>query len=258
MNQPNKKLQTNPTGIQKYEDQTIGFLKKEIKRLQSVYNKLIIIKSEIEKLIFEFDNQLTIATSELILKILKKKSEKLSEAIKNSFIIDKELKRKVKDYEDTIKDFKDYETRFIQSKKQIELNDSEKKELKEKYRKASKLCHPDVTNLSESVANKIFNELNQAYKENNLSKVNEILNKLENNLDLSDQSSYHLNITEKDKLEKMIEGLKNSINKIRNEIRELKKSKTYKLAYDNKDWNAYFIRMKLELQEQLNNLENDN
>ena len=62
------------------------------------------------------------------------------------------------------------------------LTHKEKKELKNLYRRARRLCHPDL--LSEQLVflgTEIFKELQLAYESNNLFKVKEIYNMLSGN-----------------------------------------------------------------------------
>ena len=79
-------------------------------------------------------------------------------------------------------DYNTYHEEFESSKNEeiAKLTEDEQKELKSKYRKASKLCHPDlVSDEQKELATKLFAELSDAYERNDLEKVREILENLE-------------------------------------------------------------------------------
>ena len=70
--------------------------------------------------------------------------------------------------------------RVTKDKKVIEITEEQKQELKAYYRKASKLCHPDVVAEEfKKQAEQIFKDLKDAYDSNDLQKVKEILSNLE-------------------------------------------------------------------------------
>ena len=62
----------------------------------------------------------------------------------------------------------------------ISLTDYEKQQLKTTYRKASRLCHPDkLADDAKAMGEEIFKALNEAYRHQDLKRVQGILLKLE-------------------------------------------------------------------------------
>ncbi|MBK7560888.1 MAG: DnaJ domain-containing protein [Chitinophagaceae bacterium] len=116
-------------------------------------------KAELEKLIHDFGVRHNNELGELILKILRFRKSKAKGTSQET---------------EAEKDFNDYSKEYEISKdaKINELNEDEQKELKQKYRKASKLCHPDVVSEEQKeLADKLFAELNAAYASNDLKRV---------------------------------------------------------------------------------------
>ena len=129
------------------------------------------------------------------------------------------------------------------------------KELKQKYRKASKLCHPDVVSEDQKeLANKIFAELNAAYERNDLQRVKEILENLE-------QGNFFVNksdkVNENKLLKAEIEKLRLRIKELKLEVQEIKESETYETIIGIEDWDIYFNVTKEKLQELTKNIESE-
>jgi len=157
-----------------FEEVDLEQLKWQIKYLEVEIVALENEKSTIEKIISDFVHTYTIAFGELILKILKLKKEKLKKAGRNG---------KTEEYEKAEEEFNTFNEQYKQEKKNDieDLSDEEKDELKQKYRKAVLLCHPDkfTDEKQKEKAHKIFVQLQEAYSKNNLKKVREILSNLE-------------------------------------------------------------------------------
>ena len=149
-----------------YTDPEIEGLKLEAKSLEAELNKLSDEKADLEKLIHEFGVRHNSELGELILKILRFRKNKSKGTPKET---------------EAENDYNDYSREYEISKNEkiADLTEEEQKELKKKYRKASKLCHPDVVSEEQKeLADKLFAELNAAYERNDLEKVKEILESL--------------------------------------------------------------------------------
>lgn len=121
------------------------------------------------------------------------------------------------------------------------------------YRKASKLCHPDVINADQKeLADHLFAELNSAYAKNDLQKVREILANLE-------RGDYFLSksdaIYEKKLLKTEIEKLRIRINQLKDQIQIIRNSEAYITIANIDDWGAYFKLTKQTFSNQLRELE---
>jgi hypothetical protein len=217
-------------------------LKQQIKLLETDLNNLTNQKADLEKLIHEFSVRHNIELGELLVKILEYRK----------------IKAKGTELEaNTEEDYNTYNKQFeaLREEHITQLTDDEQKELKEKYRKASKMCHPDVVSEEQKeLATKIFAELSSAYEKSDLNKIREILNNLENgNFFLSKSDT----INQKRLFEIEIEKLKIKISELNAEIEEIKNSETYKTIEQIDSWDTYFMNAKNNLKTQLNKLKNE-
>jgi len=160
-------------------------------------------------------------------------------------------------YEEAENDERQYREQVDTEKgKEIfELTDTQKTELKKKFRKATVLCHPDKF-ANEPIeiqkqAEEIFKELNEANVKNDLNKVSEILANLEKGI-LSTSKGDKL--TDKDKLRATLNRLRAKVKILEAEIIAIKQSETFKIIISIKDWDEYFISTKEKLQRELEEL----
>lgn len=224
-----------------YKDPEIEALRFEAKGLEKRIQELSNEKAELDKLIHEFGVRHNHELGELILKILQFRKWQYKDTPQQ---------------EETEKDYKEFYNDYQTSKdeKVAILSDAEQKEIKDNYRNASKLCHPDlVVEAQKEMAHKIFVEHNEAYEKNNLQRVNEILESLQLGkafTSKADIANEHLALqTELERLHQHIQDLSNA-------IATIKSSKPFEEIISIKDWDEYFTKTKQQLQEQLNQLEN--
>ncbi|HEY8658437.1 MAG TPA: J domain-containing protein [Hanamia sp.] len=221
-------------------DPEIDGLKLEAKSLEAKLNRLSDEKADLEKLIHEFGVRHNKELGELILKILKYRKTKAKGTPKET---------------EAEEDYKNYSQEFEVSKneKVAELSEEEMIEIKKKYRKASKLCHPDVVSEDQKeLADKLFTELNRAYEQNDLKKVTEILENLKKGNFFVSKSD---TITEKQLMKAEIEKLKIRITELQQQMQLIKESDAYKTISSIKDWDAYFKETKEKLENQAKELE---
>lgn len=223
-----------------YIDSELEGLKLEAKVLETEVNKLSNEKADLEKLIHDFGLRHNNELGELILKILRFRKSKAKGTPKEA---------------ETEKDFNEYSKEYEISKDERinELTEDEQKELKQKYRKASKLCHPDVVSEEQKeLADKLFAELNAAYARNDLKRVIEILENLEKgNFFVSKSDS----INEKQLLKTEIEKLRLRIKELKVQVQSIKESDAFKTLNSINDWDTYFKETRQKLAEQVNELE---
>ena len=223
-----------------YNDPEIEALRFEAKGLEKLIQLRSEEKAELDKLIFEFSVRHSHELGELILKILEYR---------------KAQSKGTPHEEEAEKEYEDFNANYETTKDEnIELlNDEELKELKSNYRKASKLCHPDVVNDSQKdLANKIFIELNEAYEKNNLVRVQEILDGFVNGKAFTSKADV---ISIKQELQSELKRLKMRLEELNMIIDGIKTSATYNKIVSIANWDNYFQETKQELQEQLNELE---
>ncbi len=124
-----------------------------------------------------------------------------------------------------------------------------------KYRKASKLCHPDVVDdLFKVEAEKIFKELKTAFDQNDLERINQLLDYLESGKPLK---AKHETITKRDLLRVEVDKFNQLRSQLVKEVTDLKNSDTYKTISELENWNEYFNQIKEQLIEELNKLKEE-
>lgn len=224
-----------------YIDPEIEALRFEAKKLEKQIQELSDEKAELDKLIHEFSVRHNQELGELILKILQHRKQKFKGTSQQT---------------ETEKDYDDFNTNYQTTKNEkiATLTEEEQKQLKDLYRKASKLCHPDVVDEAhKEIAHKIFLELNEAYEKNDLKRVTEILETLMNGNAFTSKAD---TINERAGLQAEIERLRQTLQYLNNAITQIKTSDTFEKITTINDWDEYFAQTKQQLQEQLNELEN--
>ena len=210
------------------------------KILEAEVNALSNEKADLEKLIHEFGIRHNNELGELIIKILGFMRKKAKGTPKQ---------------EEAEKDYNDYsrEYEITKDEKIAELTEEELKELKQKYRKASKLCHPDVVSEEQKeLANKLFTELNAAYERNDLQRVREILENLERGDFFVSKSDA---INEKKLLKTEIEKLRLRIEDLKLQLRVIKESEAYSTISTIDNWDIYFASTKQKLTKQIDEMQ---
>ena len=134
----------------------------------------------------------------------------------------------------------------------IRLSNEEKRALKQAYRKASQICHPDrVSDEIKKQAQEIFVELNHAYEKNDLQAVQIIWKQLQNGVFKAKSDT----VNQKDELHAEIATLKAKIAKLEQQICTIKDSESYQEIMQIDDWQQYFADIKVQLQDEIVRLE---
>ncbi len=119
-------------------------------------------------------------------------------------------------------------------------------ELKDYFKKAVKLCHPDAAppdHAEEAAA--AFMALKAAFDRNDLHAVKNIFQRLS-------QSRYSFNVpTERVKLQLRLNALREKITALQLKIGSFKAGESFRLASELTDWNAYFVKMQLKIEEEI-------
>lgn len=223
-----------------YLDPEIDALKLEIKSLEAAINFLSDEKADLEKLIHEFGIRHNKELGELLIKILQYRKENTKGTPQQQEAED-DYNTYHKEYEAT------------KNEKVATLTDEEQKELKDKYRKASKLCHPDVVSEEQKeLATKLFAELSAAYEKNDIKRVSEILEGLEKgNFFISKSDA----INEKQLLQAEMLKQRLRVKELKEQLQSIKESDTYKTISSIDNWDEYFTNAKQKLKLQINELE---
>lgn len=236
-----------------YNDPEIPALQLEIRSLEYQISSLSDEKTDIEKNIRSFEFKFNEELGELITKILHYKKVVAEKIAKES----REDKQKQQEYEEAKFDYEDFSKSYndkLKEPKPLLLDEEKQNELKKNYRKATKLCHPDkVTDDQKELATKIFTDLKNAYDNNDLEKVNQILKDLEKGIFKSQGET----IDEKDKLKIILENLIRKRNDLEEMLLSIKNTDAFNKINHIKNWDNYFEKTKEEFNKILEELENE-
>ncbi|MBN8853704.1 MAG: hypothetical protein BGO55_11725 [Sphingobacteriales bacterium 50-39] len=222
-----------------YIDPEIDALRLELSSLEVTLNLLSGQKVDLEKLILEFSVRHSKELGALIIKILYCRKNQTFGTPKQQEA-EQDYSQYSREYEATM------------DEQLFQLTTGELNELREKYRRASKLCHPDVVKEEQKeLATRMFSELSTAYEKNDLTRVSEILENLEKGI----FSSRSDGINQKQLLIVEIQGIRASIASTQREINVIKNSSAYNTISSIVNWDEYFSLTKSKLQKELSELE---
>ncbi len=236
-----------------YVDPEIAGLKLEIKSLELQISSLEDERSEMEKLIYAFDVRHNLELGEIISKILGlRKQIAKREADENPE--DESAQEEFREAQD---EYQNYREGFEESKKLnvYELSPDEQKELTKKFRRASKLCHPDVVaDIFKDEAGNLFNELKTAFDQNDLERVNTILDHLETGKPFK---AKHETVTKKDVIKNTVNSMRQLLSDLIKQVTDLKNSDTFLSISKIPNWDDYFNQTKQQLIEELERIKNE-
>jgi hypothetical protein len=219
----------------------------QIKLISYQIEILEIKKTETEAETEQFNHRYIIELNPLISKILALK-KKIYEKLKKHGIDDDTFKKIEEEFNQKNKEYQE------ELKVEIpELNDEETADIKKMHREAVKLCHPDSSSCiyeDKEKASKIFNELTNAVKTNNIEQVRFIWNALKQGNPISDINTFD----ELEHLRVKLETLKSKYNYLFNKLSEIKLSQTYELISKIDDWSEYFENQKSLLKKEFESL----
>lgn len=236
----------------------------EYEEAKEEYQELKAQKEELEKelsKIDEFDDRYDELYEEIqeVKVELEAKEQEVKQKRKNA----KEAKEELDNDEDALEyeafeeDYREFSHEYESVKKQdrFDLNEEEQAEMKKLFRKASKLCHPDIVadELREQ-ATAIMQQLNDAYSKKDLKKIKEILYNLENGKTFEIASD---TINDKELLKEKIKDVRERIDGLKEEIKEILWDENYLIISEVDDLDSYFDRLKSELQEEYDRLQNE-
>lgn len=220
-------------------DVEVSALQLEIKALEWQIATLADELTELEKLVYQFSVRHSSELGELILMIL---------------ILKKQIAEVEKDQEtakEAEKDYSQYRQAHDSNKTKVvnRLRPDEVVFIKDIYRKASKLCHPDKVGADpeqKKVAHQVFIELKDAYEANDMDKVAKIYRDLQ-------QGVYPLGgmvLSDKSKLLQRRTVLFEKRETIEIGIQTLKESEEYQKVVQAGSWDDYFADIKKQLLQQ--------
>lgn len=235
-----------------YEEtkETIDEIKETIQEFENIledidknhenYNEILNAYNELKIELENLENELNYQEESL-----KNIKEELEES--NVYVEYIETKKNYQEFYSNYEDIKEQHNRLP------DISTEEKKELKILWKKACKLCHPDiVTDDLKNKAHEIIQLLNEAYSQRDIEKVREILSNLENGIHFDISSEI---INDKDTLISKINEYRNIILELESEIENIKDDETYQTIQDIDDMDKYFEEIKIDLSEEEKSLE---
>ncbi len=233
-----------------FVDSEIVALQLEMHALELDISNLENEKSEIEKTIQDFEIQYNRALGQLLIEILELR-RKIAAVRFAKNPEDAEAQEKQKETEN---DYKEYHKNYEETQKKPldTLTIDEKQILKNRFREATKFCHPDVVaEPFKEKAETLFIELKKAYDENNLKKVTDVLDYLKHG---KPYAAEHVTINEKRHLRTVIDRLRARRTDILEALQSLRLHETFSTIKNIPDWNIYFDNQKVALAVRLEKL----
>ncbi|HOJ37319.1 MAG TPA: hypothetical protein PLI27_08375 [Ignavibacteriales bacterium] len=235
--------------IDLFETNDIKTLNFYLKQLNKKLNKLRKRKENIERKIIDFGILYNLEVGTIIERILFLRKE----LVKYELEQDPNNEELKDEFRDAFDDYEKYHAEIEEMKRKNLLNEEQLKDLKSKFRKATKLCHPDLIDESmKETAEKIFSDLKAAYENNDIETVDKILEMLETQDILIPKTE---EITDKDKLIAEIKKTNYNIKQEELAIKKLQESETYRLIKSFRDIRDYIESTKKQMQVELDALE---
>ncbi|MBT3590977.1 MAG: hypothetical protein HOK52_01030 [Candidatus Marinimicrobia bacterium] len=219
---------------------------KQIENLREELTEKESEKSELDKLIHDFNVRHQQECGQLIIQLLTLRKDRLKEKSDSDF--------EWKQAYDAGKAFHDYQKIFDAAQKdsQWNLTNDEEIELKDLFRKASKCCHPDmIEDELEDEVGATFHELKSAYNQNDLSRVREIWESLESEKQINVSSTYGKDLK---KIQMEIVRLKSQLKIVKSDLKELKDSPAFIQVILLDDWDEYFKEKKRKLEQEIQHM----
>lgn len=197
-------------------------------------------KSDVLRIIRRFEVRYNLELGDLILEILELK---------------KEISQQSND-EEAFEEANNQYNRFKKNYQQLSiegmnvLSEEEELEIKKLFKKASKLCHPDlVKEAFKDNASQSFIELRNAFETGNLKKVKEILEELEAGNWI--KSTVAIINAKFEQLKHQVSVLRKKVAQLTDELLTLKNTESYQIISSIQDWDAYFSDARIRLEEEL-------
>ena len=243
-----KEFEQENTRLVRVQDLERDSLQIQIGLLSLQVEGLIVEKEDIESVLYEFNHRQIIELSPLMTRVLKLKA-KIFDKLRKHGIENEEFKEAQKEYEDARRKHEEAMEADIP-----DLTDEEALDIKEAYREAVKLCHPDSPECiweDKEQASEVFSRLAEAYRVKNVEEVNRLLRDLK----LGKKTEGYLPDAKLEMLRARLAQLQDAYNRLIREIDELLHSEDYKALLGIEDWDDYFDTQKLALEQQVEELE---
>ena len=234
--------QKQHTAIAPYADPEIDALKLELRAVEQELVALTTQKEEYGQTLDEFNALYYAHCGELVGQILRLK---LAAA-----------KKAPQPQQQAQQAFDNFQKAHRQAKKPPpELSAEDRRELKKMYRQACQLCHPDMLAEEDKArGTKQFQELDAAYKQNNITAVRDILSALKSGRDFAGAAD---SLQEKEALTRQITVNRQKIATLKKEIAALLEDEVLLDIMIIKDWHAHIDAIHKDLQAELQRLQKE-
>ena len=232
--------QKQHTAIAPYADPEIDALKLELRTVEQELVTLTVEKEGYVQLLDEFGTLYYAHCGKVVEQIFQLK---LAAAEKSS-------------QQQAQQAFDNFQKAHRQAKKPPpELSAEDRRELKKMYRQACQLCHPDMLAEEDKArGTKQFQELDAAYKQNNITAVREILSALKSGRDFAGAAD---SLQEKEALTRQITTNRQKIATLKKEIAALMEDEVLLDIMIIKDWHAHIDAIHKDLQAELQRLQKE-
>lgn len=226
-----------------YVDAEIMAMRLELKVLELQVSSLEDERIEIDKMLYIFNSRHNQELGDLITKLLYLRKERLKSNATN----DEKTRNQAEEAENDYRKYKENINEEI-DEEIIKLSEEELIEIKTKYRKASKLCHPDVVDeIYKSLAQDTFKELQKAYETNDLRKISDILSNLEKGVFLNKSER----ISEKAEIKSQLLLMRLKRDELEKELIHLKNSEIFITVKKIENWDDYFTNLKRKFETEI-------
>ena len=232
--------QKQHTAIAPYADPEIDALKLELRTVEQELVTLTVEKEGYVQLLDEFGTLYYAHCGKVVEQIFQLK---LAAAEKSS-------------QQQAQQAFDNFQKAHRQAKKPPpELSAEDRRELKKMYRQACQLCHPDMLAEEDKArGTKQFQELDAAYKQNNITAVRDILSALKSGRDFAGAAD---SLQEKEALTRQITTNRQKIATLKKEIAALMEDEVLLDIMIIKDWHAHIDAIHKDLQAELQRLQKE-
>jgi hypothetical protein len=250
---------TRRQAVEVWDDPAIDSLEFELKILKIQITTIGDEKAEIERRIEEFEYRKVAILGELISEYLYLRRQQLAKEMKARADLQEEDEEADQAFEEAEQEYEEfteaYEEVTTEDQKPV-LEKELAKKIKQIYRRASQLCHPDrVPEFLKEKAHDIFSRLSAAYRSNNIEEVEAIHERL---LREDFGKGEPETITDKDKLKTEILEIRQRIERLTKEIQNLIESESWQIIATYGDWDDYFEEHKKRLQSEIDLMKEEN
>ena len=230
-------------------DQEVAHLRLTLRSLEYQLTALSDERAEIERQIHAFSLRSAHALGDLIARYLGLRAETLRRQAARDPETEPAADSARADYET----YRDANETARETPEPPPLPPDDIAELRRLYRHASQKCHPDkVSEADRAHANRLFVQLQAAYRNNDIAGVHAIHAAVRDGHLFVDRS---LTLTETESLGHAIAGLRRDLERLALEVRQLRVSETYRTLKDLDDWEPYFAAQATALQDAIRQLE---